>query len=140
MNAGQFRAFWIEAGAMSGGSRNQLELPNDLAEFFDESSRQDEIVRVRLPDGQIHDCSLTYRGTDYGQWTNIWRLGLPTEAKGGPPYSSRAIKFERRTVDDTVVYEVAVADIGSSEFAVWNSHTTSRGITASGGGRSYGFW
>jgi len=67
--------FWIEAGAMSGGPRHQVEFSNDLAQFFDETSRENEIVTIRLPNGQEVARPLTYRGTDYDQWTDIWRLG-----------------------------------------------------------------
>src|SRR5262245_1417197 len=102
-------SFWIEAGSMSGGSGNQIEFANELAEFFDDRGREEEIVTVRLPGGQTYSRPLTYRGTDYGQWTDIWRLGLPTSSMGAPEYAGRVIKFDRVVQGGSVVYEIAVA-------------------------------
>src|SRR5262245_53010135 len=100
-------SFWIEAGSMSGGSGNQIEFSNDVAEFFDDRAREEEIAMIRLPGGQTYARPLTYRGTDYGQWTDIWRLGLPTTSMGGPDYAGRVIKFERVVEGAIVVYEIA---------------------------------
>ena len=86
-------SFWIEAGAMSSASRHQVELPNYLAEFFDDHSRASEIVVVRLPDGHKYTRPFVYRGTDYGQWTEQWRLHLPTVEMGGLDYPGKILKF-----------------------------------------------
>src|SRR4051794_37714298 len=91
------RHLWIEAGAMSGppAHRHQVEFANEVAEFFDEHSRESETVPLRVARGKVIWRPLTYRGTDYGQWTEIWRLGLLTPAMGGPVYVDRVLHFSR---------------------------------------------
>ena len=76
---------WIEAGAMSGGPRHQTEFAEDVANFFDNDTREIELINVRLPDGTIHVRPFTYRGEEF-HWTEIWRLSLPTANMGGPDY------------------------------------------------------
>jgi hypothetical protein len=96
---------WIEAGAMSGppDHRHQIEFPNDIAEYFDDISRENEVVWIRTPGGPLYARPLTYRGTDYGQWTEIWRLGLLTPTMGGPQYVGRVIRFDRVETEEGVV-------------------------------------
>lgn len=136
------RTLWIEAGAMSGALRNQLELPNQLAEFFDDMSREDEVVRIRLPNGEVAHRPLTYRGTDYGQWTEIWRLGLPTQRMGAPAYSGRIIRFDRLRDDQGHVYGLSVVDAESTEAREWRRQSSQVASTGgpAGPGREYGFW
>lgn len=137
--------FWIEAGAMSGppAHRHQIEFSNDLVQFFDEEARESEVVAVRFPGGPVLWRPLTYRGTDYGQWTNIWRLGLPTPRMGGPQYAGKAIKFERIASGPPVIYEITVADGNSPEVTQWRSNSSAlgqAGVTGGPVGREYGFW
>jgi hypothetical protein len=135
-------SFWIEAGAMSGdpNHRHQIEFSNELAEFFDEQSRDAEIVLVRLPGGETLHRPLTYRGTDYGQWTDIWRLGLPTARMGGPQYAGRVIKFERLQEGGHITYAIEVADANSETVAQWRNQSTHRAQTGGAQGREYGYW
>ncbi len=138
--------FWIEAGSMSGGARHQVELPNDLAEFFDDGGRGAEEVLMRVaggPRGTLQVRPLKYRGTDYGQWTDIWRLGLPTRQRGGLPYAGRVIRFDRVSVGGNTVYEVSVADSGSPEAQEWLKNAQAQGQTGTTGGhhgRMFGYW
>ena len=129
--------FWIEAGAMSGGPRHQVEFSNDLAQFFDETSRENEIVTIRLPSGQEVARPLTYRGTDYDQWTDIWRLGLPTERMGGPQYAGRYIRFDRL---GEARYQLTVEDAGSPAVAQWRHNSQVTDNTGGPQGREYGYW
>ena len=134
---GSANTLWIEAGKMSGGPRHQIEFSNELAQFFDEASRENEIVIIRLPNGQDVPRPLTYRGTEYDQWTDIWRLGLPTERMGGPHYADRYIRFDRI---GEAHYQLRVEDAGSPAVAQWQQNSTVVDNTGGAQGRQYGYW
>ena len=133
---------WMEAGAMSGppDHRHQIEFPNDIAEYFDDVARDDEVLLMRLPGAQLHARPLTYRGTDYGQWTEIWRLGLLTPNMGGPQYVGRVIRFDRVPTREKTIYELRVADPGSAEANGWENQSIHTDTTGGPAGRRYGFW
>jgi len=133
-------ALWMEAGAMSGppDHRHQIELTNDLAEFFDDNARESEIIHMRLPGGPLFSRPLTYRGTDYGQWTDIWRLGLLTPRMGGPAYVDRIIRIDKTLDGGDTVYELRVEDAGSPQYETWRQQSQHKCVT--GGGRQYGIW
>jgi hypothetical protein len=131
--------FWIEAGAMSGPPehRHQIEFSNDLVQFFDQQSRDNEVVTIELPDGHNVVRPLTYRGTDYGQWTDIWRLGLPTVNMGGPQYAGRYIRFDRLGPQ---LYRITVEDTGSAAVTNWRQQSAFVGNTGGPNGRGYGYF
>jgi hypothetical protein len=133
---------WMEAGAMSGppDHRHQIEFPNDIAEYFDDIARENEVLSMRLPGGPLHARPLTYRGTDYGQWTEIWRLGLLTPTMSGPQYVGRVIRFDRLPTVEGTIYEIRVADSGSAEAMAWENSSVQTGTTGGPAGRRYGFW
>jgi hypothetical protein len=131
---------WIEAGEMSGGPRHQIEFSNQLADFFDDRARDEGIVWMRLAGGHLFPRPLAYRGTDYGQWTEIWRLGLLTQRMGGPIYAGRVVRFERMSENGETIYELSVADRTSAEVASWKRRSTVVDTTGGGQGREYGFW
>jgi hypothetical protein len=141
--------FWIEAGAMSGppAHRHQIEFANDLAEFFDDWSRDSETAPLWIAGGDVIWRPLTYRGTDYGQWTEIWRLGLHTPAMGGPQYVDRIIGF-RRVVGQhdggwVMSYELLVEDEGSPQAQQWENDSAAHGQTGVTGGpegRRFGWY
>jgi hypothetical protein len=54
--------------------------------FFDHESRASGKVFIAFDSKVKAYCPLADRGQGYGQWTNIWRLGLITEDKGGVSY------------------------------------------------------
>ncbi len=132
---------WMEAGGMSGppDHRHQIEFSNDLAEFFDDAARDTEVLLMRLPGGTLHARPLTYRGTDYGQWTDIWRLGLLTPRMGGPEYVGRIIRLEKQAEGGHTVYELRVADAGSAEANQWELASIRTSSTGGPGGRRFGF-
>ena len=129
--------FWIEAGAMSGGPRHQIEFSNDLAQFFDQASRDSEIITIELSEGQQLPRPLTYRGTEYDQWTSIWRLGLPTEQMGGPPYAGRFLRFDRLGEG---TYRLTVDDADSPAVSQWRQNSTVVSSTGGPQGREFGYW
>ena len=138
---GDAQYLWIDAGAMSGGPRHQTEFADDVAEFFDDDTRQMELINIRLPDGSIHVRPFTYRGEEH-HWTEIWRISLPTAAMGGPDYQHRVIRFSKVYLGRGVLYDVEAADVGSSEALAWEDETSTNGTvgqTGSGAGRRYGW-
>jgi hypothetical protein len=131
---------WFEAGDMSGGSRNQIEFSDDLASFFDEDARTSGKVFVAYDKVKKAFCPLTNRAQDYGQWTNIWRLGLITKAKGGVEYQGRVICLEKRKIGKSYVYVISVTDPNSQEHKQWVEKSKGKGITGGAEGRNYGYF
>lgn len=122
--------------------RHQIEFSDDLALFFRDEERADEIVSMRGNlGGPDWSRPLTYRGTDYGQWTEMWRLGLLTRRMGGPDYAGRVIRLERVTRAGNVSYRLLVAEAGSQEAGEWRTNSAGNAaITGGPHGREYGFW
>jgi hypothetical protein len=122
--------------------RHQIEFPDAVALFFRDRERTDEVVFVKpRARGAIWPRPLTYRGTDYGQWTEIWRLGLPTPRMGGPDYPGRVIRLERLSEGGNTTYRLYVADAGSAEAIQWQrSSGNNIGVTAGPLGREFGYW
>jgi hypothetical protein len=135
--------FWMEAGSMgTGGSRNQLEMPNDLAEFFGDEARTNEIVTIQLAPGVQHFRPFVYRGDDYGHYTDRWRLCLPTARMGGPDYADRVVRFDKVQIGGATVFQLTVTDRNSAAHTAWRQQSDppngDRGTTF--GGREYGWW
>jgi len=86
---------WIAAGAMSGGSRNQVEFSRDLAGFFGPTTTATRYLRIRINGTEWDDRPLAYKVTTFG--VDIWRLSLPTENTGGFAYPHTVIRFRRVT-------------------------------------------
>lgn len=122
-------SFWIETGAMQGGSRNQLELPNDIAEFFGAQARTDEVVMIQLAPGVQFIRPFVYRGDDYGHYTERWRLCLPTAQMGGPDYANRVARFDKLSIGGTTVFQLSVADVNSAEHQAWRNQSTAQDET-----------
>jgi len=131
---------WVEAGDMSGGSRNQIEFSDDLVKFFDDEARSREEVFIAYDKETKAFCPLTNRSQDYGQWTNIWRLGLITKAKGGVDYQGRVIFLERRKIGRAYVYVISVDDLDSEKHKDWRAKSVVKGVTGGGDGRAYGYF
>ena len=132
--------FWLEAGDMSGGSRNQIEFTDDLVIFFDEKSRSSAQVFIAYDSKTKSQCPLTNRGQDYDQWTNKWRLGLITKAKGGVDYQGRVICFERKKVGQNFAYLITVTDKDSELHQEWKAKSVHIGATFGPEGRPYGYF
>lgn len=135
--------FWMEAGSMgTGGSRNQLEMPNDLAEFFEQEARTNEIVTIQLNPGVQHIRPFVYRGDDYGHYTERWRLCLPTARMGGPDYADRVVRFDKLLIGNALIFHLSVADNGSPEQVSWRQQSVppNGGMGDTFGGRGYGWW
>lgn len=132
--------FWIEAGDMQGGSRNQIEFTDDIVLFFDEKSRSDGQAFLAVDTKTKGYGALFNRGQDYDQWVNKWRLSLITRAKGGFDYAGRVVCFEKRKTGKSYVYIISVADTESADHATWRSKSKHTGTTAGADGREYGYF
>jgi hypothetical protein len=127
---------WIEAGAMSGGSRNQIEFSEDLVPFFGAVEETRRELRIRIGRRSWADRPLSYKVTTLG--VRIWRLSLPT----GVDYVGRVIRFARSEDADGLIFDVEVADLDSAKSRRWRQASEVRGhIGVTGGrrgGREYG--
>jgi hypothetical protein len=130
--------FWIEAGAMSGGSRNQVEFNRDLAAFFGTVSRQQRMITLEIGRSSWDDRPLSPKVTTFG--VKIWRLSLPTEAKGGFEYPGKVIRFRRRSPGDpSIILDVATP--GSRAVRSWQSEANRTGyLGVTSGNRAFGFF
>jgi hypothetical protein len=126
---------WIEAGAMSGGSRNQVEFAHDLAEFFGPAVKSQQIVTVQSPQKTFDGCTFSPKTTTFG--VDIWRLSLPTTAKSGLVYADNVIRFEK--TKSPTFFRVRVAAPGSQQVSEWEAASTAGGqIGTTSGGRRFG--
>ena len=108
--------------------------------FFDEKSKAEEQVFLAFNSKTKKHCPLTNRGQDYGQWTNIWRLGLITKAKGGADYQGRIISLEKRLIGKNWAYVIVVTDPGSDEHKDWIAKSAHVGKTSGTAGRQFGYY
>ena len=138
---GEAEYFFIEVGAASGppGYRHQVEFPESLSAFFGDPVRHNRKLILSSKGDQWPSRPLSYKVTTYG--VEIWRLGMPTQNSGGEPIAGRAIRFRRTTSPD--VFEFAITDMLSRDFAEWESVANSTGhIGATHGQRPrlYGYY
>lgn len=132
--------FWIEAGDMQGGSRNQIEFTDDIVVFFDEKSRAAGQAFLAFDSKVKGYGALSNRAQDYDQWVNKWRLSLITKAKGGVDYAGRVIGFEKKLIGKAYVYVLSVVDISSAEHSAWKAKSKFVGSTGGSDGREYGYF
>lgn len=140
MSIDEANYFWIEAGDMQGGSRNQIEFTDDIVLFFDEKSRSAGQAFLAFDTKTKGYGALSNRAQDYAQWVNKWRLSLITKAKGGVDYAGRVVCFEKRRIGQRYVYVTSVADIGSADHATWRSKSKRIESTGGADGREYGYF
>jgi hypothetical protein len=131
---------WVEAGDMSGGSRNQIEFSDDLIRFFDDEARDAGQVFMAYDSKVKGHCPLANRGQGYGQWANIWRLGLITEDKGGESYPGRVIHLEKKLIGKRYVYLIQVVDLKSKAHKTLIGNSKVTGVTGGSEGRNFGYW
>lgn len=137
LDASHASSLWIEAGAMSGGSRNQIEFGRELAAFFGPIADHQRLLRMQFGIAVWNDRPLTPKITSFG--VPIWRLSLPTTSQGAPSYPSQIIKFTRKTIGGSETYLIEVAGADSSRYRKWlqKSHRSGQ-FSANSGGRKFG--
>lgn len=108
-------SLWIEAGAMSGGARNQIEFSRELAWFFGKPARKKRQVDISAEGQEIRGRPLTPKRTTFG--VDIWRLGLPT----GYDYAGKVV-FLKRLISASGKnprFELLIEDRGSATAKKW---------------------
>lgn len=145
ISARQATTLWMEAGALSGPPehRHQIELPNELAEFFEVDGKQRHMLKMRVFGKSVFPRPLTFRGQSYGQYTEIWRLQLPTVNMGGPEYSNKIIRIAKIQLAGETVYEVTAVEPDTPDSRHWRRQSEAHGrVGKTGGasGRNYGYW
>ena len=133
--------FFVEVGAASGppGLRHQVEFPEWLAAFFGKPKRHRRNLTLSNDVATWNARPLSHKVTTFG--VEIWRLGMPTQRRGGDPIAHRAIRFKR--TDDPDTFHFQVADTQSATFLGWKKAANMSGQFGSTHGqqpRMYGFY
>jgi HKD family nuclease len=132
-------SLWIEAGAMSGGSRNQVEFNRDLTAFFGPIRSFSRTLRITAQRHVWDDRPLSPKTTTFG--VEIWRLSLPTYTQGGFVYPDKVIQFRRQQDSQGLFFELNVADLDSLQYRRWRENAHRHGyLGVTSGNRSYGFY
>lgn len=132
---------WIEAGAMSGGSRNQVEFSQDLAAFFGEPQTHRWLLTVRVKLDVFDDRSLAYKKTTFG--VDIWRFSMPTETQCGFVYPGTVICIKRDPGGEPNSFIVDIGKENDSRVQGWIRNARQRGhtgVTSGSGNRRFGFF
>lgn len=116
---------WIEAGAMSGGARNQVEFGPALAAFFGPIARSTRHLRIRFRAIERNDRPLSFKVTRWG--TKIWRLSLITASQGGPSYPGSIIHFKKASDDHGELFLLDSAAPHSVKARKWRDTANRRG-------------
>jgi len=127
---------WIEAGAMSGGSRNQVEFNSALAAFFGPVTQSQIILSIRSGSQTWIDRPLSYKITTFG--LAIWRLSFPTPASSGLTYHDQIICLRK---DESVpgLFHLSVATPGSTLALRWRAESGRHGyVGKTSGNREFG--
>jgi HKD family nuclease len=128
--------FYIETRAMTGGSRNQIELSEELSPFIEEEGGEITIIY----EGTTHTGRpVNPRITDPPFGMNITTVYLPT----GPDYTNSYIHLEKLSYDpgEEPRYELTVADPSDDLVDEWKEEASTNGVSGqTGGGREFGFY
>lgn len=120
------RVLWIEAGQMSGGSRNQIEFSEELAGFLGPVSNKSKLIKIRVGDETWTNRPLTPKTTSFG--VSIWRLGLPTTHMCGLTYPGSFVRLERSRDSNGEYFQLTVAIPDSTELDAWRSEANRTGF------------
>lgn len=133
--------FFCEVGAGSGppGYRHQIEFPESLVKFFGNVERQRKDITLKRGDDIWHGRPLSYKRTTFN--VEIWRLGMPTQHRGGDPIAGRVIRYKR--TNEAEAFEFDIVDLDSDEYAEWMKSANIHGhlgATQGNRARRYGFY
>ena len=125
---------------MSGGSRNQVEFPEELAEFFAPPIDAQRWLTIMAGARTWNDRPLSAKRTTFG--VAIWRLSLPTQTQSGMRYADRVIRFERvQGPGGREAFRIAVTDLGSDVHERWQQEALDGGeVGTTSGDRKYGVY
>jgi HKD family nuclease len=137
LDAAHAKSLWMEAGAMSGGSRNQIEFGRELAAFFGPVENHQRLLVMRSGGTIWKDRPLSPKRTTFG--VPIWRLSLPTSYQGAQSYPGKIVKLTRSSVGGSEVFRIDVVDAHSPRHLRWlrESHRDGH-FSATSGGRQFG--
>lgn len=94
-NLHEAKYLWVNVGSVSGGSQNQVDIPNYCSRFF---SREDRT----FGEGDKIKVTISYEGESHSGRTVSWnqkgmtRISLPTEVKNIPDLEDYYIIFEKK--------------------------------------------
>lgn len=131
-------SFWIEAGFLSGGSHNQLELPNGVEAFFGIPEASPDVVQ---------NLTLQIEEKSWSSWirfwgNQVWRLRLPTVRDGLGNYENRLIRFDRTR--QTRRFSIQITPLEGVQSQQWRGRSLEMGTLRQTqpveGGREYGWF
>ncbi len=124
VNPNEHQALWVEAGGMSGGSGNQLELPRLAQRFFGFQFDQydDEHQRIGEPMLKANAGSWA-RPLTWHSRNGMERINLPTTAQSGLEYTYQIVLFQR----SGTAFEITVAAPESARSASWIEESAASG-------------
>jgi hypothetical protein len=133
------KTLWIEAGAMSGGSRNQVEFNRELAAFFGRVTHGTRLLRITANGKEWDDRPVAHKVTTFG--VDIWRLSLPTVSGGGFEYPGTVIRFDKAMDRNGEYFDVSVAAPSDRGPTQWRAAAHRHGyVGLTSGHRSFGFF
>lgn len=136
---GDASALWIDAGAMSGGSRNQVEFNRTLASFFGSPKRKRRILTITFGNNTWSDRPLSPKTTTFG--VDIWRLSLPTPDQTGIEYAGKILFFRKRLTGRSMNFRLDVADSESRKHKRWRTQANDLGyLGRTSGNRMFGYY
>lgn len=137
--ASDAEGLYAETLAMTAGSRNQLELPQDCTGFFSESGTLPANVDIQYGGRTYPDCSLGTRVTDPPFGVEICLLYLPTEFD----YQYSVVHLEKVESGSpgNPVFEMTIADTDDDIVDEWRERARRDGVVdETAGGREYGYY
>lgn len=132
---------WIDADPVFGGSKSQIQFPDELSPFFALPSNPSEGEYVSRA---IHSAGLTFPGKKMDFHHNdVWRLNLPTGKQGLGGYQGHLLVFEK--TNDEKVYLFWAIEKESSIARKIKANTASLGksgfkLRDNGTKRRFGFF
>ncbi len=132
---GRARELWIESGAITGGSANQLEIPGPAVPFFgvnpiDHATRA--ILRLSRGSSVWNGSVMSYYGRN-GMWRINLDTSIPEVNRGEVRY--RVLRFRRRASGDGFDFSV----LSSAQTRAAQAASRATANIGSTGQRSYGW-
>lgn len=128
MTASNADNMWIETGGTSSVNRYQIDLKEELAEFFDEKTDGEARVNLEFSDSDFPGQQLRKKDEEH-HFTPQWRLYLPTDFPeyDDDYYPHTVVKFEKKQKGGERWYELEVADVDSNTHNQWRNEADSSG-------------
>lgn len=128
MTAANSEFMWIETGGTSSVRRYQIDLKNEIAEFFDEKTDGKSEVNIKFQGNEYSGQQLRKKDEEH-HFTPQWRLYLPTEfnAYDDDYYPDSVVRFQRIEQNGTRWYQMEITESESDTHDQWKSEAQREG-------------